>query len=109
MENDGILSFNVNDDEREEQTRNNGQAITLPMSLDELKKLAKVEKLKLQKLPNSGTRVAYVKMPINKRMVIMPIWIGERVDTEAEMSVVLYKEGERFYGLVSNSEDGGEL
>ena len=104
-----IIGFPVDNDEREEQNRNNGQAITLPMSIGELKKLAKVEKLKLQKLPNSGTRVAYVSIPINKRATIVPIWIGERVDTDAEMSVVLYREGERFYGLVSNSEDGGEL
>lgn len=104
-----LIGFPVENEERTEMRRNNGQAITLPMSIGELKKLAKTEKLKLQKLPNSGTKVAYVQLPINKRMTIVPVWFGETIDTEAEMSVILYREGDRFYGLVNNVEDGGEL
>lgn len=96
-------------DEQIAQVRNNGQAITLPQSMDEFKKLAGVEKLKLQKLPNSGTRVAYVKLPINKRATIVPVWFGESIDTTKEMSVIVYREGERFYALVNNAEDGGEV
>ena len=97
------------EEERSEERRNNGQAITLPQTLDEFKKLAGVEKLKLQKLPNAGTRVAYVKLPINKRATIVPVWFGENIDTTKEMSVIVYREGERFYALVNNTEDGGEV
>lgn len=104
-----LIGFPMENEERAEVRRNNGQAITLPMSIDELKKLAKTEKLKLQKLPNSGTKVTYVSLPINKHMTIVPVWFGETIDTTAEMSVILYREGDRFYGLVNNVEDGGEL
>lgn len=107
MENDGILSFNMND-EQEETRRNNGKQISNNMTIDELKKLAKVEKFKINKLPNSDTRIFTVKLAINKHMEFIPVYIGETVSRE-NMTVTLYKEGDRFYGLASNMEEDGEL
>ena len=108
MENDGILSFNVNDNEQEESRRNNGKQISDNMTIGELKKLAKVEKFKVSKLPNSETRMFTVKLAINKHTEFVPVYIGETVDRE-NMVVTLYKEGERFYGLASNMEEDGEI
>lgn len=105
-----LIGFPVENDSNDVNVnRNNGQAITLPMSLDELKKMAGVEKLKRQQLPNSGTKVAYVKIAVNKRATIVPIWFGETIDTTAEMSVILYREGERIYGLVNNVGETDEI